>query len=112
MAFSNPVETYPHLINTAAFIDKVVINVWGTRRKKTTELTVEDRNLAIGGPGGVYARCSRRRSAASGNRLQFAYGVLRRYPNLSPYKVTLWAGKHPAMCADNFLVLGSVMRQG
>lgn len=39
---------------------------------------MEDCNLAIGGSGRIYARCSRRRSSTSGNEIQFVYGVLRR----------------------------------
>lgn len=106
------VETYPHLINFAAFLDKLVINVWGTKRKMTPDRTVEESNLAIGGLGRFYARCSKQRSVPSGNRFQLAYGLMRHYRNQSPFKFTLWAGNGPVLCADTFLVLDSILRQG
>jgi hypothetical protein len=53
------IEVYPHLSNNAAFIDKVVIEVRGTRRKKSLRKIMKECNLAIGGPGRYYARCIR-----------------------------------------------------
>jgi hypothetical protein len=112
MADLRTVETYPHLTDWAAFVDKATVEVWGTRRKREKKRTVEKCNLAIGGPGRFYGRCSRRRSKPSGNDLQIVYGVTKLFKNLSPYKVTVWAGKRPVLCSDVLLVLDSVMRRG
>jgi hypothetical protein len=54
----------------------------------------------------------RRRSVASGNQLQVVYGLTKPFKNLSPFKLTIWAGKQPVLCSDVLLVLDSLMRRG
>src|SRR5438128_1214943 len=108
-----PAESYPALTDWAAFVDKAVVEVWGTRRKREKGWTVEKCNLPIGGPGRVYWRCSRRRSKPSGNELQIAYGVakgLKRF--VSPYKLTVWARKRTVLCSDILLILDDLIRKG
>lgn len=110
--FPRFVETYPYLTNSAPFFDKVVVEVWGEKRKRKTNRTVETLNLPVGGPGRFYGRCSRRRSVASGNHFQVLYGITKPFKNLSPFKVTFWAGRRPVLCSDVMLVLESLMRRG
>jgi hypothetical protein len=55
--FPKAAETYPHLTNEAAFVDKAVLEVWGTKRKRGIDRTIEKCNLPIGGPGRFYGRC-------------------------------------------------------
>jgi hypothetical protein len=64
------------------------------------------------GRAGITHAALGERSLASGNQLQFSYGPLRHFRNLSPFKLTLWARKHPVLCADVLLILDSLMRQG
>jgi hypothetical protein len=103
---------FPCLVDQAAFFDKVVVNVWGLRRKRLAKRIAIENTPAIGGPGRLYARCARGCHSISGNSLQFKYGVLRPYKNLSPFVVTVWAGRAPVTCADLLLVLDSFMRRG
>jgi len=105
-------NTYPHLSDAAAFLDKADVNIWGKRRQRLLNGIREERNLAIGGPGRNYARCIRGHSNTSGNQLQIKYGVLRPYKHLSPFKLSVWAGKRPVMCADLLLILQSFMCAG
>ena len=103
---------FSHLINEAAFFDKVTLNVWGQRRRRSPVGIRHEANFAIGGPSRFYARCIRARHVASGNNFQVRYGVMRPYKNLSPYVVTVWAGGTPVSCADVLLVLDTYMRTG
>lgn len=103
---------YPHLANSAAFFDRIVVAVWGVRRKRPLQRIKGESNIAIGGPLSFYARCLPRFHTVSGNSLQLKYGVRRRYANLSPYVVTVWAGASPVTCADLLLILDGLMRRG
>ena len=103
---------FPHLMNQAAFIDKVVVNIWGARRKRCVPTIVGKGNLAIGGGTRLYARCIPRRHRVSGNKLQLKYGVMRPYRNLSPFVVTIWAHCSPVTCSDVMLVLDGFFRSG
>jgi hypothetical protein len=103
-------EIYQGLVNYAAFVDKAVVDVWGTRRVRAGDGFVQRRNLAIGGHGRFYARAIRGRSGASGNGLQVAYGVMRPFGHVAPFKWTFWAGRRPVMCSDTLVVLDSFFR--
>jgi hypothetical protein len=103
---------FRYLVNHAAFVDKVVLNVWGVRRKRPSSRIKGSDNLAIGGPGRFYARCLPRHHRLSGNDLQVRYGLLKPFANLSPYTVTAWSVKSPLTCADVFLVLDGLFRRG
>jgi hypothetical protein len=103
---------FGHLLNSAAFVDKITINLWGTIRKRPSSRIKGSKNLAIGGKGRFYGRCMPRHHKLSGNDLQVKYGRLKRFANLSPYVVTLWSVKSPLTCADVFLVLDGLFRWG
>jgi hypothetical protein len=103
---------FPHFVGNAAFFDKVVAGVRGKRRQRPAEGIALARNLAIGGPNRFYARCERGRHSVSGNTLQLRYGLMRRYTNLSPFMVTVWANGSPVTCADLLLTLDRFMRRG
>jgi hypothetical protein len=103
---------FPHLLNTAAFCDKVEIAVRGTRRATVLGHIAQGKNQAIGGSGKAYARCIPGRNIPTGNRMQFKYGVMLPYGNISPFVVTLWAGRLPVTCADVMLVINGFLRQG
>ena len=93
-------------------MDKVVVDGWGTERKRLGEHLVRLRNLAIGGQDRFYARCWKARSNVSGNKLQIAYGVMRPYAHLAPFKFTFLARKRPVMCSDVLMILDSFFRRG
>jgi hypothetical protein len=103
---------FPYLINQASFFDKVVINVSGIRRSRPQRWTRRERNLPIGGPGRFYGRCIRGQLVVSGNDFQIKYGLLKRFRNLSPFVVTVWAGRAPVTCGGVLMLLDSLMRRG
>jgi hypothetical protein len=105
-------ETYRHLTNGAAFFDRVTIQVWGHKRKRTSKKNRERENLPVGGAGRFYARCSKRKSFASGNDFQILYGTLSPFPNLSPFKITFWSGRRPLLFSDVSLALDGAFRKG
>jgi len=103
---------FRYLIDEAGFIDKLVVNVWGRRRKRGSTTIASARNLAIGGPGSFYARCIRGYHRISGTPYQLKYGLMRRYTHLSPFVLTMWAGGSPVTCSDAMLLLDGLMRRG
>lgn len=103
---------FPHLVNQSAMIDKVVVGIWGIRRKRLGEQLEVQGNYAIGGPGRFYGRCVGGRHSLSGNNFQFRYGLMRPYNNLSPFVLTMWAGKSSLSCADVLLTSNGFMRRG
>jgi hypothetical protein len=106
------VGIFPYLVNRAVFVDKVVAAVWGTRRKRSIPRIVGERNFAIGGPKSFYARCKPRRHSVSDNDLQLKYGLMRKYGNLSPLKLTMIASGSPITSADLSLTLDGLLHQG
>lgn len=103
---------FEHLANKAAFFDKIVINVWGARRKRLPASLLITGNFPIGGPGRFYARAAHGEHCLSGNRFEHKYGRLRNYGNVSPFVVTVWAKGSPVTCADALLVLDALFRKG
>jgi hypothetical protein len=108
----NDEGVFPFVWNQAAFIDVVTVNVSGTRRTRSDGQILNRQNLAIGGVGRYYGRCIRGCDAVTGNDLQLKYSPLRNYTNLSPFVLTVWAGRGPVTCANVLLVLDSFMRRG
>jgi len=105
-------EVFPHLVNQAAFVDKVVAEIWGSRRKRSIPRIIGKSNVPIGGPHSFYARCLSRRHALSGNPLQLKYGRMRNYANLSPLKLTMFTLGSPITCADLLMSLDGLLQRG
>jgi hypothetical protein len=103
---------FPHLVNEAAFVDKLVMGVWGVRRAEILDYIAKEKSRAIGGHGRAYARCIPGRNTATGNPLQFKYGVMLPYKGVSPYVVQLLADRQPVTCADAILAMDGFMRLG
>jgi hypothetical protein len=103
---------FPHLVNAAAFIDKVEIEIWGKKRSEILHYIEQEKNRAIGGFGRVYARCIPGRNTPTGNQLQLKYGSMLPYKNISPFALVLWAGRLPVTCADVMLAMNGFMRVG
>ncbi len=103
---------FPHLADAAAFIDKVEIEVWGNKLTKVRGHVKQEQNRAIGGAGRTYARCIRGRNIPTSNALQFKYGVMLAYGNISPFVVILWAARVPVTCADVEIAISGFLRQG
>ena len=103
---------FNYAVNRAAFIDKVIVDVKGTRRTRSIPRVRKQQNLAIAGPGRFYARVMRGIDAVAGNGLQLKYGLMRRFENLSPFVLTLWADSRPVTCAGVLCALDSLLRLG
>lgn len=112
ISHSKAMGVFSYLIDQAAFMDKIVVDVRGVRRKRSAASITGNGNRAIGGPGRFYARCIPRRHEVSGNKLQLKYGVMKPYKSLSPFKVTIWANRSPVTCSDVLLVLDGFFRIG
>ena len=103
---------FPHLVDAAAFIDVVDIAVWGMRRTWILDYIAPQISKAIGGRGRAYARCIPGRNSPTGNGLQFKYGKMVPYGNVSPFVVHLLADRLPVTCADAQLAIDGFMRVG
>jgi hypothetical protein len=103
---------FPHLVNAAAFIDKIEIAVWGIKRAQILAHIATKKSRAIGGHGRAYARCTPGRNTPTGNPLQFRYGKMVPYGNVSPFLVHLLADRQPVTCADALLVVDGFVRRG
>ena len=77
------------LINSAAFVDKLVMGMRGKLRKRLSKKIDKTENLAIGGPGRPYARSLHGIYAPTGNPVEVKYGRNRLYRNLFDAKVTV-----------------------
>ena len=103
---------YPHFVNSAAFFDVVAVRVWGKRRVTPADRVSTGKSRAIGGNGRAYARCIPGRSEVTKNPMQFKYGVMLPYQNVSPFIVILWAGGAPVTWADVTVVVDAFLQRG
>lgn len=103
---------FPHLIDHAAFIDTLMISVWGRRRLRPLRPVRAFDSYPIGGPRRPFARCLPGVCDFTGNPVLFNYGRnprLGRAPDLS-----LYARSESAPLTRNEIetVLGCLVRKG
>ena len=103
---------FPHLVNSAAFVDKIDIAVRGVKRTAPLDHIASEGSYPIGGAGSFYACVIPGRNRPTDNRFRFKYGVTRPYKNLSPFVVCLRAYGLPVTCADAMLVIDGFLRMG
>ena len=103
---------FSHLDNSAAFLDVVAINVWGRRRRTALDHVSTKKTRHIGGHGRAYACCIPGCNKRTGNSMQFKYGVLLPYKNISPFVVIVWAGGLPVTWADVTPVIDAFLQRG
>jgi hypothetical protein len=84
---------FPHLVNRAAFVDKLTLGVDGELRRRIDPSFTEVRNPAIGGPGRPYARSLDYIYGPTGNPFELKYGANRMYPGLFDMKLILRSEK-------------------
>jgi hypothetical protein len=80
---------FRHLVNEAAFIDKAVFNVWGSRRVRRREGVELGPNLAIGGARRMYARSLHGQSRLTGNPFELRYGRLHQWEHVPPFRLIM-----------------------
>jgi hypothetical protein len=80
-----------HLVNRAAFADKVIINVWSgrRRRKQPADLEAEPSRPIGGRPGRVYARSMPLIFHDTGNEADLRYGKLQHWPSIPAFQLVL-----------------------
>jgi hypothetical protein len=86
---------FPALVNKKAFIDRVVLSIWGLKRSKPCQAVRNLVNRPIGGIGKKYARKDSGVLAASGNSFDLMYGRLQLKQILPPLVVTIRSDEGP-----------------
>jgi hypothetical protein len=87
---------FPILVNHAAFADKIVLNVWGNRRKKLAADVEAGPSRPIGGLAGrVYARSMPLTFLATGNDGDLRYGKLTKWSRIPPAQLVLRSVERP-----------------
>jgi hypothetical protein len=115
---------FAHLIDLAAFIDRIRIGVEGVRREHPLPPITVEQSFAIGGPAHSdghagdsgqrrpYARAVNGICLRSGNLFQLRYGANRLFPNLSSLSLDLRSEKCPLTVEECDIVLRSLFRAG
>jgi hypothetical protein len=109
----NPVAgVFPHIVDEAAFFDRVEFGLWGDRRLQIFPTLKIKPSIAIGGEGRSYGRSIHGMCLSTGNPFEFRYGRLKRWPNLAPFRLILRSDATPLTGSQVALVARSLLRQG
>lgn len=90
---------FPSLVNRAAFLDKVVVSIQGTKKGSTDRRLRDVTNEAIGGVGRKYARKESGVLASSGNSYDLAYGPMTLIGILPSMSLTIRSDRAPTTAA-------------
>jgi hypothetical protein len=103
---------FSHLIDEAAFVDRVDLSLWGKRRRRPEGMVSILRGFPIGGPESLYARAVEGVCPVTGNPFQLKYGV-RRWPRrVPPVRLILRSQRTPLSGAQVELVSSALMCRG
>jgi len=105
-------RVFQHLVNKAAFLDKLEIGLWGVRRQRFLSVLETEPSKPIGGKKRAYGRSIHGICRTTGNPFEFRYGRLNNYPNVPPFRLVLDSGRTPLTGAQVSLVAGALLRQG
>jgi hypothetical protein len=94
---------FRELVNKRAFIDKIVLAVWGTRRKTQTDALRVIANRGIAGPKSNYSRIVFAATQDGGNPTSLKYGLtvpksIRQF--FPPMQMALRSAGSPVTCAE------------
>ena len=103
---------FPHLVNKAAFVDKLTAGIDGELRRRIDPSFTEVLNPAIGGPGRPYARSLHYIYEPTGNPLELKYGANRMYPGLFDTKLVLRSEKTAIAHAEVSDIHDRLFRKG
>jgi len=98
---------FPQLIDRRAFIDKIVLSIWGDKRTSPDNVRIT-RNRPIGGKNRNYARSERGVLLDSGNPYELRYGPMRRKGSLPPLILVLRSERSPATVASALAAIDSL----
>jgi hypothetical protein len=90
---------FPGLVDRRAFLDKVVVSVWGEKRESPDKLWVT-RNRPIGGANRNYARSERGVLPDSENPYELRYGTMRLQSIIPPMYLTLRSERTQVTSSD------------
>ena len=100
------------LINSAAFVDRLVLGIKGKLRKRINPLFTITRNPAIGGPRRPYARSMHGIFKPTGNPFEVKYGPNPMYPNLFDAKLILRSEGTAISYLEVMEILSCLFRKG
>lgn len=105
---------FPYLANTASFVDRIDISLYGERRRRIAPPIQILRNPAIGGrgEGRFYARCIHCLCGLGGNPVELRYGRTRPFPSVPPLRLILRAHETPLSAAQVVTVRDLLVRRG
>lgn len=102
---------FGYLIDRAAFLDRVVLSIWGVMKARPQGITVTGRfaiggrRPAVGGRRRFYARSLHGVCDLTGNPFELRYGRLEAYEKLPPFRLIVRSRNKPVTEAEiNFLV--------
>jgi hypothetical protein len=78
---------FAHLINEAAFFDKVELAIWGVGRRKILSSVSLGPSIPIGGSNRPYARSVSGKYRLTANPFELRYGRVKTWPDLSPFRL-------------------------
>jgi len=103
---------FDHLVDEAAFIDRLELGIRAKRRKRMIKLLRIIRTLAIGGKKRIFSTASHGFCTATGNKVQLRFGVMKRFPNVPDFKLIFYANETPITLAQVVLVLNCLFCAG
>lgn len=103
---------FAHLVDVAAFVDRIRIGLDGMRRKRPPAQLTVGHSFPIGGPERPYARALNGLCLRSGNPFQVRYGANPGFPNLHAQILDLRSGELPLTLQDCKETAGSLLRAG
>ena len=90
---------FPQFIDRRAFIDKIVLSIWGEKRAAPDNVWIT-KNRPIGGSNRNYARSERGVLLDSRNPYELRYGAMRFQAILPPMYLTLRSERTPVTSSD------------
>jgi hypothetical protein len=105
-------HVFQHLVDKAAFLDKLEIGLWGVKRQRFLPVIDTKPSKPIGGNKRLYGRSIHGLCRTTGNPFEFRYGRLRHFRRLAPFRLVLHSGRTPLTGAQVSLVAGALLRQG
>jgi hypothetical protein len=99
---------FPHLVNTAAFIDTVGFSIDGKLADAYEQELIESKDTGILHPGVVYSRCIFARAWLTGNPVTIHHGRVKKFRNVALLKFTIRSEKVPVTGAQTILLIRKV----
>jgi hypothetical protein len=103
---------FRYLVDRAAFIDRVELNVWGTRKLQPPTSVSTGKPFRIARPKSIYGWAVNGVCGEMANPFQLRFGVLRHFKTVPPFRLVMHSQKMPVSWAQVERVLRSLLRSG